>query len=122
MSKLKLDMNINDALFALSEGVPGAMTVMMDGFRHGDVIDPDGMGGWGFLLNLDMMGIYGSRIWMLHKDVCKENLSCTMGLVRSVQMGVIQAETLNAAIDGKGCIHVERTIDKLREKLPNFKA
>lgn len=119
--KLKLDMNFNDAIFAMSEGVPGAITVMMDGFRHADDIDPEGMGGWGFLINLDAMGIYGSRIWMLYKDVCGESLSHSIGLVRSVQMGVIQAETLNAAIDGKGSIHIERTLEKLKERLPSFK-
>lgn len=122
MGRLKLDMGFNDAIFAMSDGIPGAITVMMDGFRHGGDIDPDGMGGWGFILNLDAMGIYGTRIWRLYKDMCGESLSKSIAMVRSVQMGVIQAETLNAAIDGKGSIHVERTIEKLKEKLPNFRA
>jgi len=119
--KLKLDMNFNDALWTMSEGNPGAIGVMMDGFRYADDIDPEGMGGWGFLINLDAMGIYGSRIWCLYKDVCGESLSKSIGLVRSVQMGVIQAETLNAAIDGKGSVHIERTLEKLKERLPSFK-
>lgn len=121
MSRLRLDMNFNDVLFALSDGAPGAITVIMDAFRHGDDIDPEGMGAWGFVLNLDMMEIYGPRIWMLYKDLCGENLSHTIALVRSVQMGVLHAETLNAAIDGKGSIHIERTLEKLKERLPSFK-
>jgi hypothetical protein len=80
------------------------------------------MGAWGFILNLDQMEIYGRRIWMLYKDVCGESIAKAIGMVRSVQMGVLTAETLNAAIDGTGSVHVERTIDKLKEKLPNFQA
>jgi hypothetical protein len=120
MSRLRLEMNFNDMLFVLSEGVPGAITVIMDAFRHGDDIDPEGMGAWGFVLNLDMMEIYGSRIWMLYKDVCRENLSHAIAMVRSVQMGVINAEDLNAAIDGRGRLDVDRTVERLKEKLPNF--
>lgn len=120
MSRLRLEMNFNDMLFVLSEGVPGAITVIMDAFRKGDEVDPDGMGAWGFVINLDMMEIYGSRIWMLYKDVCGENISNTIAMVRSVQMGVINAEDLNAAIDGRGRLDVERTVKRLKEKLPNF--
>lgn len=121
MAKLKLEMHLNDALFALSEGVPGAITVMMDSLRYGDQIDPDnGFGVWGFMLNLDQMGIYGCRIWRLYKDVCGENLAKSIAMVRSVQMGILTAEELNSAIDGKGRIDVDRTADLLKEQLPNF--
>lgn len=120
MSRLQLEMNFNDMLWSLSEGNPGAAAVIMDGFRKGDEVDPDGMGAWGFVINLDMMEIYGPRIWMLYKDVCGENLPNTIAMVRSVQMGIINAEDLHAAIDGRGRLDVERTVERLKEKLPNF--
>jgi hypothetical protein len=122
MSRLKLDMSFNDAVFAMSDGNPGAITVIMDGFRLGDSIDPQGMGGWGFVLNLDQYGIYGSRVWRLYKYLCGESLSKAIAMVRSAQMGLISAETLNTAIDGTAKIDVDQTVSRLKEKLPGFQA
>jgi hypothetical protein len=122
MSRLKLDMSFNDAVFAMSDGNPGAITVIMDGFRLGDSIDPQGMGGWGFVLNLDQYGIYGSRVWRLYKDLCGESLSKAIAMVRSAQMGLISAETLNTAIDGTAKVDVDQTVSRLKEKLPGFRA
>lgn len=120
MSRLKLDMNFNDALFALSEGNPGAINVMMDAFRNADTIDPQGMGCWGFLLNLDEYGIYGSRIWVLFKDVCGENLPLTIAMVRGVQMGVISKDDLYGMLAGEGSLNPTEVAARLKEKLPSF--
>lgn len=121
MSRLKLDMNFNDILFTLSDGVPGAIHVIMDSLKHGEEIDPDnGFKAWGFALNLDALNVYGSRIWMLHKDVCNENLAHTIGMARSVQLGIVTADELNEAINGNKKLDVEATLEKVCEQLPRF--
>lgn len=120
MSRLKLEMGFNDALFALSEGNPGAINVMMDAFRTADTIDPEGMGAWGFLLNLDLFEIYGSRIWVLFKDLCGENLPLTIAMVRSVQMGVISQNDLYGMLAGESSLNPAEVAARLKEKLPSF--
>lgn len=61
-----LDMSLLEILSALSEGNPGALRVLMELFGDGA----------GFLdvLGCDSKRLYGSRIWMLYKDVCGEDI------------------------------------------------
>jgi len=120
MSRLKLDMHFNDALFAMSEGNPGAIRVLMEGLKAAPTVDPEGMGIWGFLINLDEYGIYGPRIWRLYKDLCGEDIVKTIALVRSTQMGVLNNETLDKAIDGIETIDIPGTIARLKDVLPSF--
>lgn len=115
-------MNFNDALFALSDGNPGAINVMLDNLKQGDEIDPqNGLGAWGFLLNLDNFGIYGSRIWRLYKNLCDERLPIAVAMVRSVQMGIISKEDLDAAIDGKKNLNPDEVAERLKRELTEFK-
>jgi hypothetical protein len=121
MSRLKLDMHVNDALFAMSEGNPGAIRVLMEGMEAAQTVDPENiMGVWAFLLNLDEYGIYSNRIWRLYKDLCGEDIVKTIALVRSTQMGVLSNETLDKAIDGTETIDIPGTIARLKEVLPSF--
>jgi len=122
MSRIKLEMHINDALFAMSDGNPGAITVLMDSVKRNHEIDPqNAFGPWGLALNLDEFEIYGSRIWGLYKNLCGEDLPRTTAVVRAVQMGIISRETLDQAIDGKTTIDIKEITDKVREELPDFR-
>ena len=122
MTKIQETDTMLDSLTKMAEGNPGAITVLMQIMTEAERIDPDSfMGSFGAILSLDTQNIYGSRIWMLYKDVCGENITDTIGLSRAVQMGIISIATLNMAIDnyGKG-LDVEDTMKKLRNDLPNF--
>lgn len=106
----------------MSEGNPGARRVVADLMRNAEKIDPDNaMGGFGAILNLDSYGIYGSRIWMLYKDVCGEDMPRTLGVLRACQLGIISQSVLDTAIDngGRG-LDVEDAFKKVQERLPNF--
>ena len=110
------------AIIKMAEGNPGAASVMTRLLREGADIDPDAiMGGFSSVLLLDTFGIYGSRIWMLYKDACGEDISATMAALRSVQMGLTPLRTLNHAIDnrGKGLL-LDDLIINLKAELPNF--
>ena len=114
--------NFVSAAMKLGEGNPGALTVMMKFIDKAPIIDPDDfMGSFGALLSLDGYGIYGSRIWMLYKDVCEQDLNATLGMLRAVQMGIIHPTKLHHAINnhGKG-LDVADTLTKLKARLPNF--
>lgn len=122
MSRLNLGMHLNDVLWAISEGNPGAIHVIMDGMRYGESIDPDNaFQGYGLPLHLDEFQIYGSRVWMLYKDVCRENLAHTIGTLRSVQLGITSLDDLNSAIDGNNKINLEDVLNRVCKELPRFR-
>jgi hypothetical protein len=67
--------------------------------KEAPAIDPDDfMGGFGCILQMDTFGIYESRIWMLYKDVCGQDLTKMLTLLRGVQLGIISQSQLDAAI------------------------
>ena len=122
-ARIQLTDNVQDVLLKMVEGNPGAVTVCMQLLEKGRKIDPDGfMGGLGIILSLDTHSIYGSRIWMLYKDVCGEHLGRMCGLLRAVQLGFFSDSNLDAMIDGN--YTGEKTLDGLvvevQERLPNF--
>ena len=99
--RITLEDNALTAIMKLSGGNPGAMNVAMSLFRDGGDIDPDDVfGGLGQLLSLDSHGIYESEIWMLFKDVCDEDLTKVVLLLRSCQLGLLSERDLKRAISG----------------------
>ncbi len=120
--KITLEDNVMSAIVKLSEESPEATTVCVMMVEKGEEIDPDAvLGGFGILLTLDTYNIYGSRIWMLYKDVCKQDLIKTIAALRACQMGFFPIEKLQHAIDhyGEGVDPVE--LHKMvKEILPRF--
>lgn len=108
----------------IAEGNPGALRVCMELLLNGSAIDPDSvMGGLGNLLSLDTHGIYGSEVWMLYKDVCGEDLTDTIGILRACQLGILPEQEMLQAIRGAAPLSTERFNDLIaavRERLPAF--
>lgn len=109
------------SIIAMGEGNPGAITVMARLVKANPLIDPDcAFGDWGALISLDALDIYGSRIWMLYKDVCKESLGNTLAVMRAVQLGFLKQRDLDSAIDGKSKLDVAALLAQVKERLPAF--
>jgi hypothetical protein len=110
------------ATMKLCGGNPGAMTVCIQILEQSERIDPDNLlGGLGCLLSLDSHSIYGPQIWMLYKDVCKEDITKTIAVLRSVQLGLLSEEKLHIAINNYGTgIDVEELYNKVKDTLPRF--
>jgi hypothetical protein len=122
MSRIELSDSLESAIMRMAESNPGAMVALGSIIATGARIDmDDAFGGFGSILSLDMMGVYGSRIWMLFKDVCGQDVPTTIAMIRSVQLGILSSEALNHAIDnyGKG-VDIKGTCEKVKERLPNF--
>lgn len=125
MAKERLD--LNDSMFdichKMSEGNPGALTVVMQLLGpQGAQIDPDAwLGGLGAVLALDTLGLYGPKIWMLYKDVCKEDLVKMCAVLRARQLGYVTAGQVTYAVDhyGEG-IDPDELLTSVRERLPKF--
>ena len=120
--RIRLDMSLIDIVKALSEGNPGAINVMMMAMTESEIIDPDdAFKEFGLMMHLDMCGIYGSRIWLLFKDVCKTDIEKMIAVLRSCQLGFISQSTLNSAIDNYGeGIDVDDLVKQVKVRLPNF--
>ncbi len=120
-NRIKLEDSVYSALYKLTEGNIGALNVVMAIIEKGNEIDPY-TEPFMIVLLLDTFGIYGCRIWMLFKDVCKQKLDVTIAMIRATQMGVILREVLDHAIDNGGeGLDVADTCRRLKEQLPNFK-
>ena len=121
-TRIKLKDTVEDILIKMSEGNFGALRVCSDILKNGPVIDPDNcLGGIGVLMALDTHNIYGPSIWMLYKDVCKENLSHMIAVLRAVQLGFISTAVLKHAIENTGDgIDISAVVKQVKERLPRF--
>lgn len=115
-------MTTMDVVATLSDGNPGAVDVLCRLLNEGPTIDPDcALGGLANLLDLDSHGIYGSRIWMFYKNVCKQDLIRMVGLLRAVQLGLLEGHKLHSAIDNYGVgLDIPALIAQVKERLPRF--
>lgn len=119
--RLKLDDNILQAFINFSDGNPGAISVLTQGYKHGPEIDPDSaFGGLGIFIGLDNLDVYGSEIWMFYKDVCGENIAKVLGVLRAIQMGFVSNAKVKNAIAGNESLDVNDLLEKVKETLPNF--
>ncbi len=123
--RIKLEMTIQELIFAMSGGNPGAITVCLGLLENGEKIDPDAFpGGLSSILALDTLGIYDSRIWMLYKDVCGEHLGKMIAVLRAHQLGQLAGVTvdvLNHAIDNRGDgIDIDEVVTAVTNRLTNF--
>ena len=83
----------------MSKGVPGAIVVLSNLLRDGATIDPDScLGPLGPILSLDTLGVYGSNVWLLYKDICGENLSAMVMVLRAHQLGILPTRELLGAL------------------------
>ena len=82
----------------LSEGNPGALTVLMALLKRQDT-DPPGLI---TMLDLDDMGMRGSQIWVAYKDHCGHDIEKLVELCRSRDQDMI--DTVNRMCGGYGYV------------------
>lgn len=128
MTKIDLLDTAGEAIVKLARGNPGAVTALIELQTKTGQIDKESVYDrshlskhWG-ILTLDELEIYGPRIWMLYSDVCKKNIRHMVGLLRAFTLELIDAPTLNHAIDNYGeGLDITYIMAKLKKKLPTFR-
>ena len=119
--RIKKGMTVKDMLTAMSEGNIGAFTLCMRLLENGDKVSPSFLGGATQILSLDSFGIYGKRIWMLFAHVCEHHLGKMIAVLEARQLGEINQQTLNRAIDNYGAdLDIDAIVEKVKSHLPNF--
>lgn len=121
MGRITLNDDLITAITKMSDRVPGALDVMAKLLEETPTVDPDCAFAMIKIMQLDDLGIYGSRIWMLYKDVCDQHIDVMIGLMRGVQLGHLSEWDLNRAIDFRTTISIIDVIGAVQRELPNFK-
>ena len=128
MPKIGLADSFEDVCVKMCEGNPGALTVCMDIAKYAEEIDPDanpqGTLGIMSILNLDTLGLYGSSIWLLYKDVCGQNLAQMLAVLRGHQLGYLSEQDVQGAAQYPpiATLDVADVVRQVSEALPNFNA
>lgn len=122
MGKVKLSDSIIDALTEMSEGNPGALTVLAELMKRTGDIDPDILlGGLHYVLMLDDLEIYGPHVWMLFKYVCGHKIEGVITLMRAHQLGLISKMKMMDIINANQPFDHAPLAAKIRETIPAFK-
>ena len=122
--------DVTSVIAKMSDGNPGALNVMCLMMREALGIDPEAvMGGLIHIMTLDSHGIYGSDIYLLYNDICKQDMTNMIGVLRAVQLGFVNESELVSAI--KACgeppadiplppLDIEALVEQVRKRLPSF--
>ena len=121
--RLEATDTIRDSLMKMVDGNPGAITVCVNLLKFGEQLAPQGgpAGGMFYILALDEFEIYGSRIWMLYKDVCGENLNMMVAVLIARANEIITQKELDLAINGSGLkLDLDTLMKTVAEKFPKL--
>jgi hypothetical protein len=122
--RIRLTDTVMDMFMKMSDGNPGALTVLMRSMKEGPAIDPQSaLGEICVILSLDTHDIYGHEIWGFYKDVCGQDLVMMLALLRAVQLGFAAESEIKRAITDRGSMTNERKAEllaKVKDRLPLF--
>ncbi len=122
--RITLEDTTLSAMMKLSEGNPGALSVLSRCLNEAQTIDPIPEPIMGLLM-LDTFGIYGSDIWILYKDICGSSLALFLAVERAIQFGIVPEATVKRAIAAgydQKIIDPKKLREQVREELPTFDA
>lgn len=105
------------------EGNPGAINVCVDLLKYSEQINPGAgkFGGMAYIVALDEFEIYGSRIWMLYKDVCGENINKVIAVLVARDAEIVTQKELDLAINGVGLkLDLDSIMATVTEKFPQL--
>ncbi len=101
--------DLKEMIATLSKGNPGALSVLVQLVNHSNTSVV-------FIPVLEKLNITGSRIWMLYKDVCWEDLSKMIVVLQAYALDILTLSQVNGAIDRD----VVLDLDSLTEQINNF--
>ncbi len=120
-TRLQLADTFQDMAMKMSEGNPGALNVLIMLMNEPDIDPISGLGPYGPILHMDSFNIYSHRIWMLFKDVCRQDIVAFCAMIRAVQLGILTEERLHHAIDNRGNgVNVAEVYAEVKARLGKF--
>ena len=125
--RIGLTDSLQSAVIKMSDGNPGAMGAMVAMIQASPEVDPmSALGSFGPLLSLDMFGIYGSDVYVMHNDLCDRDPVRSLACLRATQLGLLAETDLKTAIAEARERYKSATLDTVamvatvQAKLPKF--
>jgi hypothetical protein len=127
MSRININDTIVTTVLKMAEGNHEARQILEEVVTWSEIIDPDNFAGpYGGLIHLDSQSVYGGRITLLYKNICKENMVHMLALLRASLLGLIESDViynaLNNVIQGVEVsgIDLDDILRKVKARLPRF--
>ena len=99
MSRIAISDELVTALTKMSEGNPGALTVLMQLVECTAEMDIQlGFAPFDSFTRLDSLEVYGPSIWILYKDICGENIKKLIHLLHGATNGILSEIDINKSI------------------------
>lgn len=116
MDRLTLNDSTMIMIMKMSEGNPGAVVCLTDMLKKTDWYDD--VPGVMMILNLDGMGVYGSKLYMLWSDCCNKDLTQLELVLRNWQMGQLYLDDIHANLNsGRGTPFTDlKSLEELFDK------
>lgn len=83
--------SVKEAIFAMSQGIPGALSVLMRMLEEQNGISD--------IRLLDTLGINGSKIWYLYNDSCDRNMDKFRRTLMAFRCGAYTDEEIQANLE-----------------------
>ena len=123
-NRITLEDTAQSALVKMAEGNIGGFTAMLSIMKNAEVIDPQAaFGGIGPVMTLDTYGIYGSRIHILFKYGCNQNIRRLIMVLRATQLGIFPIDKLINLATGSLILNEDEwgnIDDEVTNRLPYF--
>lgn len=124
-TRIALGDSLQTIILNMSDGNPGAIMAIAAMVKTDLVVDTDSFfPGFGPLLTLDSHGCYGVNIYTLHHDVCREDTTLALAVLRATQLGVLGCDLkgeLEKASETRSCaINPVKALQAVRAVLPTF--
>lgn len=127
-SRLDLHDNLINIFMKMSDGNPGAITVLTRMMKEAPKYDKHQPNFIMHIVMLDSFQVYGWKIWVLWKDFCKEDPESFIMAIRAMQLGFIDRLRLHMDLDGRNkpgpyanLIDYEDAIAKAKKELSELK-
>lgn len=91
MSRINVNSTIAEIVSSISEGNPGAMSVVMYFLTEGDILS---------VLMFDKLELYGSKLYMLWNDCCGRNFINVKKVLDLWQQERISKEDIHEHVSG----------------------
>ena len=94
--RLNSNMSMTEGIIAMSDGNPGAVTTLLSLLQMEGKDDFDSIGA---IMNLDYLGIYGPKIYMIGNDCCKRNQKKLIRTLKMIMTGVFTQEQIHTNLE-----------------------
>jgi hypothetical protein len=126
--RIALHMTVQEIVEEMSKDGPftsvNAVAICVDILRYGKSIDLDDLfEGFGSLMTLDTLGIWGDKIRQLH-EMCDGNITKLIAVLRAYQLGqlagVTREKLMHAIANNGEGIDLDAVMLAVKERLPRF--